>query len=189
MSDSFSNKHLTLKTHIVNSRKTRLKFEYEKFDNYVKNNLKAIINDLNSRWLVSVIDTYVIQQKDLEMSTRALFITTFFNMQRLWATDLHSRGPSKVDKYGNPFDLWDGFKSFKYGEGDTLQNLLYRARIVLKSYKKSEEILLPIFEHLLEESLKPGNKSVLRNVCLLRHNSNNVKTGILKNTPFKPRDV
>ena len=83
MSDSFSNKHLTLKTHIVNSRKTRLKFEYEKFDNYVKNNLKAIINDLNSRWLVSVIDTYVIQQKDLEMSTRALFITTFFNMQRL----------------------------------------------------------------------------------------------------------
>jgi len=189
MSDGFPKKHINLKTHIVNSRKARLVFNYEKFDNYVKNHLQELIKDLNSRWLISVIDTYLIQQEDSEMSSRALFISTFFNMQRLWATDLHSRGISKVSKYGEPFDLWDGFKSFRYGKGDTLQNLLYRARIVLKSYEKSKKILLPIFEHLIEECIKPGNKSVLRNVCKRQENHNNIVPGILNNTPFKPRDL
>lgn len=177
---------LLLRTHIINQRKKKPEFDYNKFDTLVRENFNDVLEHLNCRWLISIVDTYLIQQEDLELSSRALFITSFFNSIRLWSTDLLGRSESKRNNFSrNSNPLFGGFYTFVFGYGDTLQNLLYRARIVLNNHEKSKEILLPIFEKILKECVD-NEKSPLRKMCLDKNKK--LMPGIDPESDFSPRE-
>lgn len=126
----------------------------------VQGNIKLVLNQLNSRWLVSICDSYADFGKPIE-ARNALLISTFLNWERLAASYIHWSEPSRTTRcIDNPVDpknqpLWDGLVTVQLTRGDTINNLLIRYAKLLENTPH----LLRIW-HTLLDRLK-NNDSVM----------------------------
>ena len=104
----------------------------------VEGNLNLVVNQLNSRWLVSICDSYADFGRPME-ARNALLISTFLNWERLAASYIHWSEPNRTTRrVDNPVDpknypLWDGLITVQLTRGDTINNLLIRYAKLLKN--------------------------------------------------------
>ena len=110
---------------------------------------------LNSRWLISALDTYADHGSPLQQA-RALIQIAFFNAVRLAETERTLTGaPSSrknlvdLDRLER-FELWDGVSAYNMRCGDMVWNMLGRMRRSLAP----DPILSAIFEALLASVLR-----------------------------------
>lgn len=98
------------------------------FVSLVEQNLDTVLT-LNSRWLISVIDTYADQGTEIERSN-ATTVSLQFNQIKLCDTfldlvmDTRING-NKLNNY-NTKPLWDGMWGFNVRKGDMVGNLISR---------------------------------------------------------------
>jgi len=116
----------------------------------VEGNLNLALSQLNTRWLISVCDSYADHGDNVE-SRNALLISSFLNWERLAETYLRWSDPGlqslKVD-HPVPLQnepLWDGLITVHLRRGDTVNNLLIRYARVLRP----TPVLLAIWRELL----------------------------------------
>lgn len=89
---------------------------------------ETIIDELDTRWLVSICDTYADKGGDIE-AIQGLLISTFCNLIKLGDTfKLVCVDPScdEVKLQIQPQELWDGMTSYLVCAGDMPRNLINR---------------------------------------------------------------
>lgn len=143
---------------IVAERRGYPNFSYDEFDEFVRSNIKDICEVFNTRWLISVCDTYA-GHPNKEKAAGAMIIITFVNMIKLWGTDLSIRD-QRIDKEllklckTDQREIWDGVITFKLApDGDMLRNMVKRQSIILET----DEVLSNIFKTILKIVFKTNN--------------------------------
>lgn len=117
----------------------------------VEGNLDLVLTQLNSRWLISICDSYADFGDSVE-ARNALLISTFLNWERLAATYIHWSEPDRTTLSVNrPValvnePLWDGLLTINLRCGDTTNNMLIRYAKLLES----TPYLLRIWRTLLQ---------------------------------------
>lgn len=130
------------------------------FRQLIEGHLDLALDQLDSRWLISICDSYA-DFGDPITARNALLISTFLNWERLaasyiqWAEPL--RTTRRVDNPAPPSNapLWDGLVTVQLARGDTTNNLLIRYARLLEETPH----LLRIWRALLERIR--NNDSVL----------------------------
>ncbi len=114
-----------------------------------------LIDHLDSRWLISALDTFIDHGTERE-SLSAMAITSFMNAMMLAETEHRLCGsptyrPEEVsrNKEVYPF-VWDGRRVFHLPDDDTFANTVRRLRRVLEP----EKTIAAIFETLLDRMFK-----------------------------------
>lgn len=149
---------------IVAERRGYPNFSYDEFDEFVRSNIKDICEVFNTRWLISVCDTYA-GHPNKEKAAGAMIIITIVNMIKLWGTDLCIRDKNIDEELlqhykRNQEEIWDGVITFKLApDGDMLRNMIKRQSIILET----DEVLSNIFKSVLEKCLS-DNRSPLYNL-------------------------
>lgn len=111
--------------------------------------------NLNSRWLVSALDTYADHGSHLR-TARALIQIAFFNSVRLAETERAlsdaAGGRAKLAEMDriDRVELWDGVCAYNLRHGDMVWNMLARIRRCLAP----DPVLSAIFETLLARALQ-----------------------------------
>ena len=121
------------------------------FRSLIENNTERLVSSLNTRWLVSIADTFADYGSEIE-KRNAIIISLIANMEKLFATRLllydikldHSK--VKEVKRKKVVPLWDGMTSFNIEQGDMTNNLFQRIRSMLTE----TPALKIIFEKMLE---------------------------------------
>ena len=117
---------------------------------------------LNSRWLISALDTFA-DYGDATQRPLALTQVAFFNVVKLAETEhlLLGSGPArdalKRVAHSDPMPLWDGMESYNVKKGDMLRNMLERMR----REAASDPALAQILEALIERA-EGGNTLLAR---------------------------
>ncbi len=126
-----------LKVCIIRLRRgVRVKETWPIFDKMVKDHLEFFIDQLNSRWLVSILDTYIDHGTPTEQRSAAT-IVAIMNMERFSAT-------SKPKHFGK--NMWDGLETVsKRRDADGHINFMERLGRLLAQ----DEFLVPIMSYLL----------------------------------------
>lgn len=122
-------------------RKIQLDENLEKFFYLVRNENEHLANNLNIRWIVSVMDTIADYGEKLE-SALALLLSLLVNMVKMCETEKKYfyagiKNP-RLDDNGSKEEIFDGLTYFNLYSGDMLKNLLHRidSKIILISYLK-----------------------------------------------------
>ena len=76
MMDIHDEKFKIVRRMIVNSRKKSDKFVYEDFINFVNNNLRHLCLVLDTRWLISILDT-IADHDETEIGLKAMIPLTY----------------------------------------------------------------------------------------------------------------
>lgn len=133
------------------------------FQKLVEENLPEICRELDTRWLVSVCDTYA-DYADEITRRNALLVVHMVNFEKLWATNLLmydvSLNEKKLAKLkaNKVIPLWDGMYSFNINHGDMTWNLFSRMEILLRETPVIHTIYLTITDRLKK------NDTVLANL-------------------------
>ena len=101
---------------------------WSKFRCLMASDYKTIIEELDTRWLVAICDTYADQGEDIE-AIQALLISTFCNLIKLGDTfKLVCKNPDydEAKLQIPPRELWDGVTSYLVCKGDMPRNLINR---------------------------------------------------------------
>lgn len=128
---------------------------WEEFRSFVEANLSEICSKLDTRWLVSVCDTYVDHGDEISRRN-ALLVVQIANFEKLWATYLLmydlEENPEKIRrlKKNKVIPLWDGMYSFNINHGDMTNNLFHRMDALMKSTPEIEAIYREILRRLKE---------------------------------------
>jgi hypothetical protein len=108
---------------------------------------------LNTRWIVSALDSFVDHGEDDERGG-AMAIATFVNMLKLSETEHRLAGSPEhaaeriADNSDNIPQLWDGVRSFRVTDDDTFANMVQRMRRMLAP----TPLFILIFESLLNRA-------------------------------------
>lgn len=135
---------------VVAQRRGYSNFSFKDFDKLIEDNITDVCDSFNTRWLVSVCDTYA-DSDDKEIAAKAMIIITLVNMVKLWGTDLNIRSQEvdsvKLKKYKNSnSELWDGVITFRLSfEGDMFKNMIARQSKILGNHP----VLTPIYKRIL----------------------------------------
>ncbi len=127
-------------------RKNNLPTSFELFDKLVKENIERICYTWNTRWLVSICDTYADYGTPIEQSN-ALIISTLVNMEKLASTYLYTQDCSVNEQHlktvmEDVAELWDGVYTYNVIRGDMTNNLFSRMEKVMED--------TPILKHILD---------------------------------------
>lgn len=116
----------------------------------VEGNLPAVLEQLDSRWLVSVCDSYA-DHGDPLSARNALLISAFIAWERLAATHARWADPQRTTMRvdapppATNGPLWDGLVTVHLRRGDTVNNVLIRyARMLAET-----PVLLAVWRELL----------------------------------------
>jgi len=120
------NPHL-LKLHpMIVAQRRGMDFSIDEFSSYIEENIDEICEQLNSRWLISICDTFSFY--DNARGARATVVATFANMVKFWTTDIWTRPPqcSKLlSKYRKRQQhICDGIVTITMGCGDADWNMI-----------------------------------------------------------------
>ena len=102
-----------------------------KFREMVNNDIDRVCQELDTRWLISVCDTFVDYGTPVE-KRNAMLVSQLANFEKLWETYLLmfdiKQNPFKVEqlKRNKVIPLWDGMYSFNINHGDMTRNLFTR---------------------------------------------------------------
>jgi hypothetical protein len=111
--------------------------------------------NLNSRWLISALDTFA-DHGDPTQQARALIQIAFFNSIRIAQTERvlvageDDSGSAVVAGQSQMHELWDGIETYNFRRGDVVWNMLARIRRALDP----DPILSKIFATLLQRALQ-----------------------------------
>lgn len=120
-----------------------------------------LLESLNTRWLVSVADTYTEYSDNAAERASALAVTVLANTVKLCETEhlitgcegVHSENIKPYNLQANRLSLWDGMSAFAVGTDDTLRNFRWRLDDFLSSQGGSlvtARILQTVFSRLQE---------------------------------------
>jgi hypothetical protein len=122
---------------IVNlRRKVDLEENWALFREQVEGNTEAVCEGLNTRWLISVCDTYVDMGNEIERRN-AMLIVTLVNMEKVGQSYVNWRlnyeAPFTMPEAHEPrkIQLWDGMTSMHLVIGDVTNNLFRRMEMLL----------------------------------------------------------
>jgi hypothetical protein len=89
-----------------------------------------LVNNLDSRWLVSAADTIIDHGQSEVDRAFALAATVFMNTLKLYETERHASDWASVPyrPISSRVALFDGMSAFMIGQGDMISNLYARAR-------------------------------------------------------------
>jgi len=139
-----------------------LKNNWPKFRNIVEKNIDRICEELDTRWLVSICDTYVDFGDPIE-KRNAMLIVQVANFEKLWATDLLMYdvkiNPQKLDKLkkNKVIPLWDGVYSFNINHGDMTNNLFRRLNNLMQETSVLNKIYLTVLKRIKENDTALAN--------------------------------
>ena len=144
---SSANPHLkVLFPQIVASRRRYSSFDQEQFYKYLSENIDAICEELNTRWLISICDTVADFKPTDVRASNALLLVTWANTVKLWATSEISlmEDPEKAPRM-RPYvkqnhHLWDGVITYDLFGGDMVINLLTRINQVMAATPELQKI-------------------------------------------------
>ena len=136
---------------------------WDGFTEYIESNIQDVCKTLDTRWLVSVCDTYA-DHGDEITRRNAMLVVQLVNFEKLWATYLLqydlAENPEKLAmlKKNKVIPLWDGMYSFNINHGDMTNNLFNRQAELMKA--------TPVIEAIYREVLKriEANGTVLSNL-------------------------
>jgi len=140
-----------------NTEKNRIEFK-----RIIQKNIKKICKNLNTRWLISICDTYVDYGNPIE-ARNALIITVFTNMEKLGQTYFHmfdlKINNEKIKKLRDepPFELWDGMTSFHLKKGDLTSNMFRRIDWCLKETPELHLIFKTVLTRIKKNDTILGN--------------------------------
>jgi hypothetical protein len=106
---------------------------------------------LNSRWLLSALDTYADHGTPIERPT-ALMIVTFFNAIRLAESERFGEADLPAAGKGLPQPrqpLWDGIETYNFEKGDMLRNMIERMRHVVAEQRSLSMIMETMFSRAM----------------------------------------
>jgi len=99
------------------------------------NHSEFLLKNLNSRWLISAVDTFADNSADLSEIQISIMANVFLNTIKLYESErfLVNSENNIDDKFkqkkldeGKRFELFDGLSVFKFGTDDTLRNMRWR---------------------------------------------------------------
>jgi hypothetical protein len=141
-------------------RGEEVEMRFARFDVLVKENVEELVKQMDTRWLVSICDTYMDYGSPVE-SRNAGIISLLVNMVKLAETErfmLSNKAleAGDVERCGKDiYPLWDGVTSFLITGGDMPRNLFSR----LSKLMEPTPVFMRIFEAVME-GMK-GNDTLL----------------------------
>jgi len=132
------------------------------FQQLVKDNLELFCAELDTRWLISVCDTYA-DFSDGITRRNALLVVQVVNFEKLWATNLlmydvaENKNKLAELKRNKVIPLWDGMYSFNINHGDMTWNLFSRMEKLLIETPVIHTIYLTIIERLKQHDTVLAN--------------------------------
>jgi len=135
---------------------------WELFQSIVENNIDEICRSFNTRWLISICDTYA-DFGDPISRRNALLVVQTANFEKLWATYLlmydMKLSHQKVDalKKNKIIPLWDGMYSFNINHGDMTNNFFRRVEAAMKETPVIKKIWDTVLLRLDQEGTTLGN--------------------------------
>jgi hypothetical protein len=149
---------------IINLRKGKdVDNDWNAFRNLMEQNTEEVCRTLDTRWLVSVCDTYV-DYGDEITRRNAMLVVQIANFEKLWATNLLmydiKLNPDKLEKLKNNkiIPLWDGMYSFNINHGDMTHNLFDRIENLMDKTPVIEKIYQTVIQRIRE------NDTILANL-------------------------
>jgi 6-pyruvoyl-tetrahydropterin synthase len=149
---------------IIKLRKEKdIQNNWIEFRNLVEQNIDEVCSTLDTRWLISICDTYV-DFGDNIIRRNAMLVVQIPNFEKLWATHLLmydvSLNPEKLQKLKNNkiIALWDGMYSFNLNHGDLTNNQFDRLEKLLKETPVIEQIYRTVIQRIKD------NDTVLANL-------------------------
>ncbi len=147
-----------VKSLIVNLRRNRDSGNsWRSFTAIVERSIEQICNTFDSRWLISICDTYV-DYGDEVASRNALLIVQIINFEKLWATNLLmfdvelNKEKERILKKHRVVHLWDGVYSMNINHGDMINNFFNR----LNGLMAETPVLETIYYTVLDRMKKHG---------------------------------
>ena len=104
---------------------------WKQFTGLVEGNLDEICKSMDTRWLVSICDTYA-DYGDPVTRRNALLVVQTANFEKLWATNLLmydvkiNEEKVKELRKNKVIPIWDGMYSFNINHGDMTNNFFAR---------------------------------------------------------------
>ncbi len=143
-----------IKPWIVNLRRgIETERSFGEFRAIVEGDLDAVCTELNTRWLVSLCDTYVDFGEPIEQRN-AMLVSMLVNWEKvaqsyvLWKSNYE--GSLEVPEHHEPrkLFLWDGMTSFHLEIGDVTNNLFARTQRLLAETPQIERIYRTVLERI-----------------------------------------
>ena len=150
---------LTLaKTIVLIRREYKVKKYFQIFESLWYQESKFLLKHLNSRWLISSIDTFFDHSQDKNIIYLSLACNVLANSIKIYESERFlTDAESNIDNIDKQrdldnemrFSLFDGMSVFKYGTDDTLRNMRWRINKVCKDNIAGEIFLelLKRFNH------------------------------------------
>jgi len=141
---------------IIKLRKGKEKEKsWSAFQTLIENNLKEVCSLLDTRWLVSICDTYT-DYGDPVIRRNAMLVVQTANFEKLWATHLlmydvklNQEKLNKLKKH-KIIPLWDGMYSFNINHGDMTNNFFARVDKLMKETPVIETIYKTVIQRIKE---------------------------------------
>lgn len=140
-------------------KKENIGRNWEEFKEIIKTNLDQVCAVLDTRWLISICDTFVDYGSDIE-KRNAMLVVQFANLEKLWATyllmydiNLNSEKLNQLKK-NKIIPLWDGMYSFNIHHGDMTNNMFSRMDLLMKETPVIEKFYQVVLErHKLNDTV------------------------------------
>lgn len=149
---------------IINLRKGKEKERnWSQFTELIENNLVEICQVLDTRWLISICDTYA-DYGDPVARRNAMLVVQTANFEKLWATHLLmydlklNEEKTEQLKKNKIIPLWDGMYSFNINHGDMMNNFFARVDELMMDTPVINEIYKTVVQRIKE------NDTVLANL-------------------------
>lgn len=149
--------HPTLKRLIKTLRRRKdVDADWATFDRFVTSNIAEIVAAQNTRWLVSICDTYA-DHGPPAAARNAMIVSSFVNMVRFAETVKFVRPVVDPDRVltarGRRVELYDGVSTFAIDEQDVFLNLTRRVNALLAD----DPVILPIWREVLTRLAQGDN--------------------------------
>ena len=152
-----------VKSLIVNLRRDRdTGASWRTFSDMIDENIDQVCESFDSRWLISICDTYV-DYGDPVSSRNAMLIVQITNFEKLWATNLLmydvtlNKEKEKILTKHRVVHLWDGMYSMNINHGDMVNNLFNRMNALMAETPVLEKIYYSVLDRMKQHGTTLAN--------------------------------
>lgn len=166
-------------------RKIDVERNWLEFKEVIENNIDEVCKNFNTRWLISVCDTYADYGNELE-KRNAMFIVLIANLEKIWATNLLmydvKLNTSKLSqlKKNKVIPLWDGMFSFNINHGDMTNNMIKRLNSLLVQTPVLEKIYNTVLKRMKENDTTFANLDKYHKRLFEPYKKRSIFYGIIK---------
>lgn len=155
-----------VKSLIMNLRRGKnIEMSWNLFLKLIGENIEQICDSLDTRWLISICDTFV-DFADPITSRNAMLVVQIANFEKLWATNLLmydvklNKEKLRVLKRNRVIHLWDGMYSLNINHGDMTNNFFRRVNELMKESPIIERIYFSILERIKKNDTVLANLNI-----------------------------